>query len=167
MHQDAAGGVISRCAVSVNTGNIDARLAERLDIVPLIAEFRGVVQYQERPVGRCCATRCGLKVPCQDIGLVDPVIIEEPIGRFRVRPVLADQRDAVPGTTGQLLEQGSKSLSQSLKAVLGYSAHPTLRCFTAAGAPPHIRQPPKPASPGGLSRYRVTPRDGISLAEYP
>ncbi len=67
--------------LSRGTGNTDARLAERLDIVPLIAEFRGVVQYQERPVGHRCTISSRLEMSCQDIGLVNPVIVKEGLKR--------------------------------------------------------------------------------------
>jgi hypothetical protein len=71
MHEDTACRVVPWSSVSVGTGNTDARLAERLDIVPLIAEFRGVVQYQERPVGCRCTISGRLEMSCQDTGLVN------------------------------------------------------------------------------------------------
>lgn len=91
--------------------------------------------HEKRPIDRCGATRLASRLASRPpIGLTDPVIIKKTIGRFCVRPVLADHgidahhdprlsdtKDAdlpdrehpgntVTGTLHQPLEQGPKSL---------------------------------------------------------
>ncbi len=102
-HEDAARRVVPWNPISVGTGNTDARPTERLGIVPLIAEFRGVMEHEDRSVRCRCAISSRLETTCQNISLTDPALIEETVSSFRVRPVLRSA-ECCPqdgGTTAQ------------------------------------------------------------------
>jgi hypothetical protein len=55
-----------------------------------------------------------LKVAGEDLGLVDPIVVEKAVRGFGVRPVLAGQRNTLAGTRRELFEQRSKSFAESL-----------------------------------------------------
>lgn len=48
----------------------------------------------------------------QNLGLVDSVVVEEPVRHVGRRPDLADERDALAGIRGKLLEPQPKTLAE-------------------------------------------------------
>ncbi len=113
MHQNAARGVEPRLAVSICAVKVDTSLPHRVHVFSLVGKLRRVMHHQDRPAGcqRTIARR--LKVTTQNLRFADSIVVENSIRRLRVCPVLANQRDAVARTRGELFEQRSESLAQA------------------------------------------------------
>jgi hypothetical protein len=60
--------------------------------------------------GRTIASRS--KVASQNICFIDPIIREKAIGRLRVGPILADQRNALPHGAPDLRQQFAKPIAK-------------------------------------------------------
>jgi hypothetical protein len=58
----------------------------------------------------------GLEVPAKDGLLVDIVVGQEPIGSFRIGPVLACKQDRATDVAAELIKQITQSLAQSCVA---------------------------------------------------
>jgi hypothetical protein len=73
-----------------------------------------------------------LEVTSQNVRLADPVIGEETIGRFGVRPILADQRNALSHGAPNLPQQFAESVAKpsiSKFAFANFSINPTFRAW--------------------------------------
>ena len=79
-----------------------------------INEFRRIMEHENQAVGRPHALAGRLKMSGQNIGLADPVIGEKAIGRLRVGPILADQRNALPHRTSHPRNQLAEPPFQAL-----------------------------------------------------
>ena len=114
MHQNAARRITSQSPESIGACNPDVRLAHGVDVFALVGELRRVVQhkYWTGRLRRAIARR--LEMTSENLGLTDSIVVEESVRRFRVRPVLADQRNAPAGAGGKMPEQRSKTLAETL-----------------------------------------------------
>jgi hypothetical protein len=70
---------------------------------------------------------------CQDLRLAHPIVREKPVGRFRIRPVLASKRDCRSDRIPHQFHQLAQPLAQSFigKATAGKPVKPVkaaLRC---------------------------------------
>src|SRR5579859_6866905 len=83
--------------------------ADGLDILSVIVELRCVKKDQNRVIGCGEAISCGLEMPRRKVSFGDAVVGEKTVCRLSVGPVLANQRNALPGAIGELLEEFSKS----------------------------------------------------------
>lgn len=82
MHQDAA--LCAPCRL--------ARKANQIWRLALEAEFRRVMENEDRSLRRRYAPARRLEMTAKSIRLVDPFVGEEAIGGLRVGPVLTNQR---------------------------------------------------------------------------
>src|SRR3954466_14785192 len=88
VHAEAAGFVFTAVHAAGD--------ANRLGALALKGELGGVLDNQDGAVRRGEAVARGLEMAGQDLRLADPIIGEEAVGRLRVRPVLACERQARP-----------------------------------------------------------------------
>lgn len=88
MHENAAGDYIARAAVPVTAfdGVDDADLFWPIAIM---AELGCVVEHQQRPVDGLGSFSRRLEMTAQNIVLVDALIGQKTIGRFRIGPICA------------------------------------------------------------------------------
>ena len=71
-----------------------------------------VIQLAEKgSFYHCRAARRGLKMPRQNTRLVHPVVIQEAVSRFRIRPALANPWNTIAGACRSLLKQGAQPLA--------------------------------------------------------
>jgi hypothetical protein len=75
---------------------------------PLEREFGRVLQHQDRAIRRADPKGRSCEVTGQDIVFADIFIREEPVGRFRIRPILERRGQGFP----RPLTQGGKHRSQ-------------------------------------------------------
>jgi hypothetical protein len=87
--------------------------ADSPDVGSMIGEFSGVMEDQNRRVGGGASLARRLKVSGKNLCFGDAVVGKKTISRFGVAPVLANQRNALPNTIGELLEKLSKALIES------------------------------------------------------
>ena len=87
--------------------------ANRADILPVIVKFRRIVKDQNSRIRGSESLVCGLEVSSKNVPLVYAVVGQKTIGCLCVCPVLANQRNALAGTLGELLEKFSESLVES------------------------------------------------------
>lgn len=63
--------------------------ADGAHVRPLVRELRGVLDQQDRAVGRIATSACGGEVAAENVALVNTRIGKKPVGRLGVCPVLA------------------------------------------------------------------------------
>jgi len=115
MHEETADGVKARTAIAVGSRAREGGLSDGLRVFSLVRELCGVVQHQDRPRGACNAIPGGEEMALQNLRLADSIVVEESVGRLRVRPVLASEWNA-PARAGREL---CKKLSKpTLKAII-------------------------------------------------
>ncbi len=132
MHQNPAAGVVPWSPVGTTAGDIDARLANRIDILSRVGKFRRVMHHQDVTVDGSRSVPRRLKMTAKNLCFTDSIIVEKSIRGLRVRPVLAYQRNAVTWTRGQLLHQRSESFAQSFvteHTVGNFAVNPRVRGF--------------------------------------
>src|SRR5580658_7314572 len=113
MHQDATDHVVLRALVETIPEGSSLYDADRLDILAVIVEFCRVVKDQNSGIGGRESIPRGLKMPCQNVPFADARVGEKTVRCFCVCPVLANQRNALPGALGELFEKFSKALVES------------------------------------------------------
>jgi hypothetical protein len=99
--------------------------AHGLTIGSVIGEFRGVMEDQNHLLCGGESIPRGLKVPGKNLGFRDTLVGKKTMGRFRVGPVLANQRDALADAIGELFEKLSKTLVKSAVSELAASKFPS------------------------------------------
>jgi hypothetical protein len=72
------------------------------------------MEHENQAGGGIHATAGRLKMTGQNIGLADPIIGKKTIGRLRVGPILADQRNALPHRISHPRDQFAKPPFQTL-----------------------------------------------------
>jgi hypothetical protein len=112
-------------AISVEPNGRAVKNAHGLTVGSVIGEFCGVMEDQNHLLGGGESVPRGLKVPGKNLGFRDTLVGKKTIGRFRVGPVLANQRDALAYAIGQLLEKLSKTLVKSGVSELAASKLPS------------------------------------------
>ena len=116
MHQDAANRVRPHPA-SLVPAAVDAfRRTDEGGLFSLINELRGVMEDQHRSVSCRKTIPCRMEMAAQDVCFADPLIGEEAVGRFGVRPVLANQ--------GNALAHGAPDPLQQLSEIYSQAGHP-------------------------------------------
>jgi len=110
MHLYAPDNIVLQLSAQVSPHRKSAQNADRADVFPVIVKFRRVVKDQKSGIRGGEPLACGLEVSCKNVPFVHTVIGQKTIGCRCVCPVLANQRDALAGTLGELLEQLSESL---------------------------------------------------------
>ncbi len=104
MHQDAA--LRASCRL--------ARKADQIRLLALEAEFRRVMEDEDRSLPRRYALARRLEMTAKNIRLVDPLVGEESIGGLRVGPILTNQRDALTHVAPDLCEQFAEPATKPL-----------------------------------------------------
>ena len=84
--------------------------ANRADVLPVIVKFRRIVKDQNSRIRSNESLVCGLEVSSKNVSFVHTVVGQKTIGCLCVCPVLANQRNALAGALGELLEKFSESL---------------------------------------------------------
>jgi hypothetical protein len=110
MHQNATDNVVLQTPVETLSGGSPLHNTDGLDILAVIVEFRCVMENQNRYIGCGESLARGLEMPCQNVTFADARIGKETVRCFCVFPVLANQRNALAGALGELLEKLSKPL---------------------------------------------------------
>src|SRR4029077_6560770 len=113
MHQDSTGRVHSGIAsqISFAVGNA-LRNPDQFRSVPLIGELGRVVKHENKIV-RCRYTlTCGLEMARQNVSFADAMIGKKTVGRLRIRPILANERNTLPYVAADPLKQCAKSLAK-------------------------------------------------------
>src|SRR5271167_4447270 len=113
MHQDTTGRVHSGIAsqISFAVGNA-LRNPDQFRSVPLIGELGRVVKHENKIV-RCRYTLTrGLEMARQNVSFADAMIGKKTVGRLRVRPILANERNTLPYVAADPLKQCAKSLAK-------------------------------------------------------
>src|SRR5271163_1103899 len=113
MHQDSTGRVHSGIAsqISFAVGNA-LRNPDQFRSVPLIGELGRVVKHENKIV-RCRYTLTrGLEMARQNVSFADAMIGKKTVGRLRVRPILANERNTLPYVAADPLQQCAKSLAK-------------------------------------------------------
>ena len=113
MHQDSTGRVHSGIAsqISFAVGNA-LRNPDQFRSVPLIGELGRVVKHENKIV-RCRYTLTrGLEMARQNVSFADAMIGKKTVGRLRVRPILANERNTLPYVAADPLKQCAKSLAK-------------------------------------------------------
>lgn len=113
MHQESTHRAQQATAILVLAAIQLVHDADLIAALPLVGEFRRVVQDQDRPVRRGEAVTCRLEMPFEDLGLADPLVGEEAVSRLGVGPVLASQRNALAHGVAHPLQQRPQSLVQT------------------------------------------------------
>jgi hypothetical protein len=111
--------------IAVEPNGRAVRNAHGLTVRSVIGEFRGVMEEQNHLPGGGESIPRGSKVPGKDLGFRETLVGKKTIGRFRVGPALANQRDALAYAIGQLLEKLSKTLVESGVSELAASKFPS------------------------------------------
>lgn len=75
----------------------------------LVGEFRGILDEKDRTFTAVIASARGGEVTAEDVALFDAFIGKKPVGRLRVRPILASERDALTHGIAHLLQQLAKT----------------------------------------------------------
>ena len=113
MHQDSTGRVHSGIAsqISFAVGNA-LRNPDQFRSVPLIGELGRVVKHENKIV-RCRYTLTrGLEMARQNVSFADAMIGKKTVGRLRIRPILANERNTLPYVAADPLKQCAKSLAK-------------------------------------------------------
>src|ERR1700722_8719466 len=113
MHQDSTGRVHSGIAsqISFAVGNA-LRNPDQFRSVPLIGELGRVVKHENKIV-RCRYTLTrGLEMARQNVSFADAMIGKKTVGRLRIRPILANERNTLPYVAADPLKQWAKSLAK-------------------------------------------------------
>jgi hypothetical protein len=105
MHQDAANSVRPEASGLVAAAIHTLRYPDGFRRLSFINEFRRIMEHENQAVSGSYALAGRLKMSAQNIGLADPVVGEKAIGRLRVGPILADQRNALPHRTSHPRDQ--------------------------------------------------------------
>ena len=84
--------------------------ANRADVLPVIVKFRRIVKDQNSRIRSNESRACGLEVSSKNVPFVHTGVGQKTIGCLCVCPVLANQRNALAGALGELLEKFSESL---------------------------------------------------------
>ena len=92
MHQNAARRIKAWASITIDTGDADLCLANRLDVIALVGELSRIVQHQDRTLSHRCPIPRRVKVTAEDLCFTDAVIVQEPVRGLSVGPVLTDQR---------------------------------------------------------------------------
>src|SRR5271168_3656727 len=136
MHQDSTGRVHSGIAsqISFAVGNA-LRNPDQFRSVPLIGEPGRVVKHENKIV-RCRYTLTrGLEMARQNVSFADAMIGKKTVGRRRVRPILANERNTLPYVAADPLKQCAKSLAKPRIPKLApgdFTINP--RCCKAGGS---------------------------------
>ena len=113
MHEDTANGVMAKSAPLVETA-VDALCeADQMWRGTLIGKLRGVLNEKYGPFRSIIARACGREVPAENIAFINAVIGEKPIGRLRVRPVLACERNSLAHAITHLPQELPKSSTKT------------------------------------------------------
>jgi hypothetical protein len=110
MHLNSADNVVLQLSVQVPPHRKSVQNANRADVLPVIAKFRRIVKDQYGGVRGSESLARGLKVSSKNVPFVHAVVGQKTTGCLRVCPVLANQRNALAGALGELLEKLSESL---------------------------------------------------------
>jgi hypothetical protein len=114
MHQEAANRMRSQ-ATRLVAAAVDAfGYADRFGFLSLITELRGVVQHEDRSIGRRHPVARCPEMTGQDVCLADPIVGEKATGRLGIGPILADQRNALPHGAPDLRQQFAQSFDQTV-----------------------------------------------------
>lgn len=169
MHENAACGVTTRRSISMGAGDTDAGLADRFDVVTLVCELSRVGQNQHRTVCRCESLASGVEMTCQNLGLVHPIVGEEPIRRLGIRSVLAHQRNALARRARKLIEQTLEALPQPLIREItpfDFLLSPSRRFDLASDPPPDDFAFPMRAVQPRLSMQNCVSQASIKESSY-
>ena len=79
----------------------------------LVGELRGVLDEKDGAFASIISRTRGGEVAAKNVALLDAVIGEKPIGRFRVRPVLACERNALAHAVTHLAQELTKSSTKT------------------------------------------------------
>ena len=113
MHLNSADHVVLQLSVQTPPQGKSMQDAHRANILPVIGKFRRIVKDQNSGIRGNESLARGLKVSSKNILFGDTVVGQKTIGRLCVCPVLANQRNALAGALGELLEEFSESLVES------------------------------------------------------
>ncbi|HEY6264681.1 MAG TPA: hypothetical protein VIW93_07755 [Candidatus Acidoferrum sp.] len=110
MHLNSAHNVVLQLSVQVPSHGKSMQNANRADVLPVIGKFRRIVKDQNSGIRSNESLVCRLEVSSKNVLFVHAVVGQKTIGCFCVCPVLANQRNALAGALGELLEKFSESL---------------------------------------------------------
>ncbi|MGY3079419.1 hypothetical protein ACVWZZ_005827 [Bradyrhizobium sp. LM6.10] len=105
MHQDAANLVRSEATRLIPPTVYALGDADRFWRLALIAELGCIVQHKNETFSGGGTITCRLKMVGQNVRFADPVIREEAVGCLDIRPILADERNALSHGASNLHEQ--------------------------------------------------------------
>jgi hypothetical protein len=78
-------------------------------VLTLIRELCRVVQYQHEAIDLSKTVACRAKIPRQNVGFVAPLIGQKSICRFRIGPILADERNTAANRSRDTLQECQKA----------------------------------------------------------
>ena len=139
MHQKAAKGIELAPIISDVAAGILPDHADGLGSDPVIDELGGVVEDEDRPLGRGDAAGGGGEVAGQDLSLADAIVVEEAVSGLGGGPILAGQRQACSDCSAELFQEPPQPLAQpcigkgrtgqfliELRGALNHRIHDTL-----------------------------------------
>ena len=113
MHQDAANRVVTESPTLI-TPAVDAfGEPDRMRVTALVGKLRGVLQNQDRSGGLIAAGAGRRKMSVEDLIFFNSWIGEEPIGGFRIGPILAGEGNAAAHPLAQSAQQIAKPPTES------------------------------------------------------
>ena len=114
MHLNSADNVVLQLSVQASSPSYRKPMknANRADVLPVIVKFRRIVKDQNSRIRSNESLVCGLEVSSKNVSFVHTVVGQKTIGCLCVCPVLANQRNALAGGLGELLEKFSESLGE-------------------------------------------------------
>ncbi len=110
MHLNSADKVVLQLFVQAPPHWKAMQNANRADVHPVIVKFRRIVKDQNSGIRDNESLVCGLEMSSKNVLFVHAVVGQKTIGCLGICPVLANQRNALTGALGELLEKFSESL---------------------------------------------------------
>src|SRR6266481_2009219 len=110
MHLNSADNVVLQLSVQAPRHGKSMQNANRADVLSVVAKFRRIVKDQNSGIRGNESLACGLEVSSKNVPFVHTGVGQKTIGCLCVCPVLANQRNALAGALGELLEKFSESL---------------------------------------------------------
>ncbi len=148
MHQDAANCVRSEAGRLIPSAVDAFGDADRFRLLALIAELGCVVQHKNETVTSGGTIKCRLEMASQNVRFADPVIREEAVGCLGIRPILADERNALSHGASNLREQFAESVAEprvlklafttlSINPTFSFQGPQTTSCRSILSCQPH------------------------------
>lgn len=134
MHQDAANRVRSEATRLIPSTVYTLGDADRFRLFALIAKLGCVVQHKNETAGGGGTITCRLEMAGQNVRFADPVIREEAVGCLGIRPILADERNALSHGASNLREQFAESVAEPRVPKLASTALAINPTFTFHGS---------------------------------